>query len=489
MDLITYDAMTENQGEVLQYAYALYNPRYPYEMHLAVANVSDPSKVSLSLDTVYYVREGELDNLVAYPFKVETNYHGDMYTGTTAVDISITHVVTMMNASRLLFYDAEDICLVTYDETYTTRSNQYTLDNTYSISSEMNSFHKIYDYGAHYNESAPEKKEPMNVFAVSAKYYSFGRKSRVSVFMNYFVTRVSSTNYDEGAAMGAHLFEKNLTLRGMFVDDIDQDGHMDVLIGTQGNNTFFDCDDECDLTGGLYALYGTANASKVDTVEVRGRKDGVVSVDGSYGYNFVWDVQGADVDGDGDVDLVVALKPNSTTVEIHLYLCDGPRSYTDTMVLYSGNAQKDEVQPMMVRVVDINGDGFLDVTFVSTTAVLSEREEHDRLVELSYEVSPPIKFVSVSNPETQPALITVLCVACLQGPSSVSVITQLKEHEHNARFEDALLIHETQNTIFKVDVYPPKHNRTGGTDRAELSLSEKTVGNKSVAECLRFSFL
>ncbi|KAK3284913.1 hypothetical protein CYMTET_7463 [Cymbomonas tetramitiformis] len=148
--------------------------------------------------------------------------------------------------------------------------------------------------------------------------------------------------------------------------DIDKDGNLDVIVGTQGG--FFDCEDDCDRAGGIYALYGTADPLLTDVVDIRNFSDGTVSGSNSFGYNHVLDLHVDDIDEDGDVDMVVSMKPNSTTYEIHLYLCNGNRSFSSTTVLRTGLANVSESQPRQVRILDMNNDGLKDVVFASTAA-------------------------------------------------------------------------------------------------------------------------
>ncbi|KAK3242580.1 hypothetical protein CYMTET_47739 [Cymbomonas tetramitiformis] len=280
--------------------------------------------------------------------------------------------------------------------------------------------------------------------------------------LGYAVERMDELDRENDTySLGRALVTSNVTIRPTFIHDIDGDGYWDVAFGTQGG--FFDCSDiaimsgECDVSGGVSILYGTEDVSAMDEVKIRDFDDGYAG----YGYNFVWDIHGGDIDGDGDIDLVVSLKPNSTTYELHLYLCDeGPRNYPTTTVLHSGLAGIDEAQPVMVRMVDIDGDGLKDVVFCSS--------------------SP--KFISWDGFEGHISTLDY------EGPSSVGLITQRKSDGAKPAFSSAYEIHSTEHTVIKMDTYPPLLNESAGADvSTEIALSERTFGSSSQVECLKYA--
>ncbi|KAK3288010.1 hypothetical protein CYMTET_4502 [Cymbomonas tetramitiformis] len=167
----------------------------------------------------------------------------------------------------------------------------------------------------------------------------------------------------------------------------------------------------------------------MDEVKIRSFDDGYAG----YGYNFVWDIHGGDIDGDGDIDLVVSLKPNSTAYELHLYLCgEGPRNYSTTTVLHTGLADLDEAQPVMVRMIDFDGDGLQDVVFGSSTPT----------------------FISWALLEGHISTLDY------EGPSSVGLITQRKSDGAKPAFSSAYEIHSTEHTVIKMDTYPPLLNES-----------------------------
>eukprot|EP00854_Cymbomonas_tetramitiformis_P000205 gene205-369_t len=237
--------------------------------------------------------------------------------------------------------------------------------------------------------------------------------------------------------------------------DIDKDGNLDVIVGTQGG--FFDCEDDCDRAGGIYALYGTADPLLTDVVDIRNFSDGTVSGSNSFGYNHVLDLHVDDIDEDGDVDMVVSMKPNSTTYEIHLYLCNGNRSFSSTTVLRTGLANVSESQPRQVRILDMNNDGLKDVVFASTAA----------------------EFV----------VVDFIYRWQYKGPSNISFVEQLQPVDGNLRFDHARIIHETEWSVFNMDAYPPLTSESDKleSNKTELAISQIRKDNISSVQCLQFS--
>ncbi|KAK3249319.1 hypothetical protein CYMTET_41264 [Cymbomonas tetramitiformis] len=244
--------------------------------------------------------------------------------------------------------------------------------------------HMVYKYDTFYdNYTTYQYKNHSHIFACVAVVASTSELSR------YTIRRINELHEDTSSyTISDNIIIRNALIRPLFIHDVNKDGFLDLAIGTQGN--FYDCENSCDKSGGIYVVYGTDNENEYTEIAVRDSSDGTSNVNNSYGYNFVWDIHGDDVDGDGDIDLVVALKPNSTSFEIHLYLYEEDKTYSSTtIVLHSGLANSTELQPVMLRMVDIDQDGLKDVVYVSTTPLITAwhgDSENSYVKDLNYEV-------------------------------------------------------------------------------------------------------
>ncbi|KAK3259164.1 hypothetical protein CYMTET_31824 [Cymbomonas tetramitiformis] len=312
-------------------------------------------------------------------------------------------------------------------------------------------------FDIHYNhETSYQYSNDSVVFVCVAVVRSGGRGSDPEV-EQYGVTRVEEMNQSDETykLMGDLMVNSTVPFLSIHSHDVDKDGYLDVIAGTQGN--FYDCEDDCDRAGGVYALYGTADPSITQAVEVRGPSDGTVNDFDGFGYNYVLDMHAGDIDEDGDVDLVVSIKPNSTAYEVHLYLCDGGRSFPSTIVLDTGRANVSESQPRKVRMVDIDNDGLKDVVFASTAAT---RDETD--------------FAHIWRYE---------------GSSNISLVSQLKSEDAEIKFDTARVIHQTNFSAFDLDVYPPLTAQRSdlASNTTELAISQKREDNTSSVQCIRFT--
>ncbi|KAK3234530.1 hypothetical protein CYMTET_55081 [Cymbomonas tetramitiformis] len=225
----------------------------------------------------------------------------------------------------------------------------------------------------HNSETRYQYRNDSVVFVCVAVVSGGSRRSEPEV-ERYGVTRVEEMNQADETykLMGGLMVSSTVPFLSILSHDIDKDGYLDVIVGTQGG--FYDCTDDCDLAGGVYALYGTADPSITQAIDVRNSSDGTVSELNGFGYNYVLDIHAGDIDEDGDVDLVVSIKPNSTAYEVHLYLCDGGRFFPSTIVLHAGRANVTESQPRKVRMLDMDNDGMKDVVFASTAATQRETD-------------------------------------------------------------------------------------------------------------------
>ncbi|KAK3288857.1 hypothetical protein CYMTET_3681 [Cymbomonas tetramitiformis] len=446
--IIVYDGMTSLGGtsadSIRRDSYALYDPAYPYELRISVVEVADPEKVVIGTDAKYFARVNE--TLIEYVSSVD---------GDSQLTVNIDHLtsVSMDDTSTLIGHRGEgavDIYRIAYssDRKYAAYQHSYEEDKNSVATHVPFKFYTFYDNASKYQyENHTQTFAAVAVIAGSQlSRYTIRRVRELSTYSYSFEFTDSNLYVSESAS-----------IRSMFVHDIDGDGNLDIAFGTQAD--FYDCDDSCDLSGGVYVLYGSHEADSQSAIAVRDADDGVKGANSSYGYNFVWDIHGGDVDDDGHTDLVVALKPNSTTYELHLYLGEGNEAHSSTtIVLHSGYANLTEAQPVMLRVIDIDQDGLKDVVFVSTSAVFTTRENYGSyLTDLNYE-----------------------------GPSTVGVILQEEPSEGVLRFGSAYVMHATNATILKMDTYPPSTNQNGGVTQTEVALSESTIGNVSIVECVRF---
>jgi len=176
---------------------------------------------------------------------------------------------------------------------------------------------------------------------------------------------------------------------GMYVEDIDSDGDLDIIVGTAitGTNTdkisWYENDGSASFTE--RSITTTADSVRsVFVIDVDGDGDmdllstsvdnNTVSwwqnngsqvftkIDIDTGANGAADVTAADVDGDGDVDVLSA---NQTDNTIALYLNNGSEVFTKKAITNSLSGAR------AVRFADLDSDGDLDILSTATSDDLS----------------------------------------------------------------------------------------------------------------------
>jgi VCBS repeat-containing protein len=155
-----------------------------------------------------------------------------------------------------------------------------------------------------------------------------------SVWLNDGTGKVVSTEYVNGS-----------TNRSRAVDsgDLDGDGDLDVVVARSNNWNV------SSSTGGLSNLVLLNNG------------DGTFSIGNDFGFDQSYDIDLADVDADGDLDAFVSSyqHPEATSPETNtLWLNDGSGQFTDSGQQFSG-ATKSEIG-------DLDGDGDVDLIIASS---------------------------------------------------------------------------------------------------------------------------
>ena len=170
--------------------------------------------------------------------------------------------------------------------------------------------------------------------------------------------RVAWYENQGGGVWDAHPLTNSLDgARAVWVADLDDDGDQDVIGGPWFGNTMVwfenDGNSEPVFTERVLATYpnnpNPVNCEEVGDDCIDGQEDGML-----------WRIQTADMDGDGDTDVIAARRIRG---ELEWYESDGgsPPQFTRHTILggSSGFAGKS------VFPVDIDGDGHMDIVYAS----------------------------------------------------------------------------------------------------------------------------
>lgn len=445
MSLVIYNTTTNASldSKAQSHSYALYDTEDTSHLHFAAMRVDEASEVSLFSQTEYYVRENGTEALLRYEHPVDTNSESASY---TEYDMNITLLRgVMMKNTTFVMHDTEKIRDIAFRRNRTCEYRTYACANScfdrFTGVAEV-----LYQFGAHYNRISGADV----LLMIGASYTVPTRRGGTYILLNHTVALASTVSEIDTYRTNETIFRSNTSTRANFLHDLDGDDRLDIILATENDRLFDDeCSDGCDLSGGIYVMHGTADPYVFDTLEIRSGANAAVGR--TYVHGFVWDVHAEDVNGDGCADILASLKPNSTSYEIHLYECVDRRTYPRTTVLHAGEAGRNDTQPVMIRVADLNGDGARDILFASTAPVLRADDEFSEVDFLSYE-----------------------------GSSHVGVIVQNVNSDGAATFDEARVMHRTEGTIIEMDV------RSFGA-YVEACLSLKTPANASAVECLRFA--
>jgi len=140
--------------------------------------------------------------------------------------------------------------------------------------------------------------------------------------------------------------------RGIKADDLNNDGYDDILVS---NSEY--CDPVIgDYAGKSYIFFGERNFTKTSTseadIEIIG--NGAIYLHGASTYI-------AEVNGDGNEDLVISSRANGAEGQVEIYYGNGSKTIDATLDKTLAVSGSRSLGADSIRAGDINGDGFNDI--------------------------------------------------------------------------------------------------------------------------------